>query len=58
MNNLKSKFLKVKCSDCANESVLFNKVSSSVSCQFCGSSLASSTGGTANITAEIVEELD
>ena len=58
MSNLDSKFLKIKCSDCANESILFTKISSSVSCQFCGSSLASPTGGTANITAEIVEELD
>lgn len=58
MSDLKSKFLKVKCSDCGNESVLFNKISSSVSCQLCGSSLASSTGGTASIVAEVVEELD
>ena len=58
MSKLISKFLKIKCPDCANESVLFTKLSSSVSCQFCGSSLASSTGGVANITAEIVEELD
>jgi len=51
------KFVKVKCKDCNNEQIIFEKASTIVICQVCGGILAEPTGGRANIKAEIVEEL-
>ncbi len=53
----RSKFYKVKCPDCENEQVLFEKASTVVKCVVCGSDLATPSGGRANIKAEIVQEL-
>lgn len=51
------RFIKVKCSDCSNEQVIFKKASTEVLCQVCGGVLAESTGGVADIKGEIIEEL-
>ena len=51
-------FLKVKCKDCNNEQIIFEKASSSVICQVCGGILAESKGGKVKIKAEVVEELE
>ncbi len=53
-----SKFIKVRCTDCENEQVLFNKASTVVSCHICGSKLAIPTGGKAKIKAEILEVIE
>jgi small subunit ribosomal protein S27e len=53
-----SKFIKVRCKDCENEQVLFNKASSVVSCHICGSKLAVPRGGKADIKGEILEILE
>ncbi|MEF8879577.1 MAG: 30S ribosomal protein S27e [Candidatus Thermoplasmatota archaeon] len=53
-----SRFIKVRCKDCENEQVLFNKASSVVSCHICGSKLAIPHGGTAELKAEILEVLE
>ena len=53
-----SKFLKVKCSDCSNEQVVFNKPSISVTCQVCGATLATPTGGKAILRGEVVGVLE
>lgn len=58
MNKTKSKFIKVRCKDCENEQVLFNKASTKVSCHICGSSLATPTGGKAKLKAEILEVIE
>ena len=52
-----SKFIKVRCKDCENEQVLFNKASTTVSCHICGSKLAMPCGGKAKIKGEILEEV-
>jgi small subunit ribosomal protein S27e len=52
-----SKFVKVKCKDCENEQVVFNKVAMEVPCQVCGSILAKPTGGLAELTGEVVAEM-
>lgn len=54
----KSKFVKVRCKDCENEQVLFNKSSSVVSCHICGSKLAIPKGGKAEITGELLEVIE
>ena len=53
----KSKFLKVICSKCKNEQVIFNKASSNVKCLVCGSELAGPTGGKAKIKSKVVQVL-
>jgi len=53
-----SKFIKVRCTDCENEQVLFNKASTIVSCHICGSKLAIPAGGKAKIKAEILEVIE
>ena len=50
-----SKFLKVTCSKCKNEQVIFNKSTSNVKCLVCGSELAEATGGKAKIKSKVVQ---
>ena len=58
MKKPNSKFIKVRCKDCENEQVLFNKASSEVSCHICGSKLAIPSGGKARIKGEILEVIE
>jgi small subunit ribosomal protein S27e len=58
MKKLQSAFIKVRCKDCENEQVLFNKASSVVSCHICGSKLAIPTGGKAIIKGEVLEVIE
>jgi len=46
-------FVKVKCK-CKNEQIIFKRAASVVKCLVCEEILAESTGGNANIKAEIV----
>jgi small subunit ribosomal protein S27e len=57
MKKTDSKFIKVRCKDCENEQVLYNKASTTVSCHICGSKLAIPSGGKAIIKGEILEEI-
>lgn len=50
-----SNFLKLKCKDCENEQIVFQKPSSQVSCAVCGSTLAEPTGGKAKLLGQVVE---
>jgi len=52
-----SKFLRVKCSKCKNEQVIFEKSASAVKCLVCGEILAKPTGGKASIASESVTEV-
>ena len=54
----RSSFVKVKCPDCENEQVLFEKASTVVDCIVCGTVLAETTGGKALIKAEIVSQFE
>jgi small subunit ribosomal protein S27e len=58
MTKPESKFVKVRCKDCENEQVLFNKASTTVSCHICGSKLATPTGGKAKIKGEMLEVIE
>lgn len=58
MKKTESKFIKVRCKDCENEQVLFNKASVTVLCHICGSKLAIPAGGKAKIKGEILEVID
>lgn len=50
----KSKFVKVKCTDCENEQLIFDRASTTVDCIVCGTNLSTPTGGKAQIKAEII----
>jgi small subunit ribosomal protein S27e len=50
-----SKFLKVTCSKCKNEQIIFNKATSNVKCLVCGSELAEPTGGKAKIKSKVLQ---
>jgi small subunit ribosomal protein S27e len=50
-----TKFLKVTCSKCKNEQIIFNKAASEVKCLVCGSILAETTGGKSRIKAKVIQ---
>ncbi len=56
--NLPAKFIKVKCTDCENEQIIFGNASSVVKCLVCGRTLAEPKGGKAEIKSLIVEVLE
>ena len=58
MKKTDSRFIKVRCTDCENEQVLFNKASTTVSCHICGSKLAIPHSGKAKIKGEILETIE
>jgi len=58
MKKPESRYIKVRCKDCENEQVLFNKASTVVSCHICGSKLAIPQGGQARIKGEILEVIE
>jgi small subunit ribosomal protein S27e len=58
MKTSNSKFIKVRCNDCENEQVLFDKASTTVLCHICGSKLAIPSGGKAKIKAKVLEIIE
>lgn len=48
-------FMRVQCVDCENEQVIFSHASTTVNCEVCGKTLATPTGGKADINTEILE---
>ena len=53
---VESEFVKVKCPKCNNEQVIFVKASTDAECLVCNEKLAKSTGGKAEIKAEVIEK--
>jgi len=54
----RSKFLKIKCPECSNEQIIFEKATSVIECSKCGKILAEPTGGKVTLNAEIVETFE
>ncbi|MEA3558762.1 MAG: 30S ribosomal protein S27e [Candidatus Thermoplasmatota archaeon] len=54
----KSKFLKVKCTDCGNIQTIFDRTNLKISCSVCGSTIALPRGGKADIKGEIIGRVD
>lgn len=54
----KSKFIKVRCSKCKNEQIIFGNASSVVNCLVCNKELAYPTGGKAKVAARVLEVLE
>jgi small subunit ribosomal protein S27e len=53
-----SKFIKVRCSKCKNEQIIFGKSSSPVACLVCGTIIAEPTGGKSRVNSRILEVLE
>jgi small subunit ribosomal protein S27e len=53
-----SKFIKLRCSKCKNEQVVFGKTASKVNCLVCGKELAAPTGGKTRVKSRILEVLE
>ncbi|MFH1631092.1 MAG: 30S ribosomal protein S27e [Candidatus Aenigmatarchaeota archaeon] len=52
------RFIRIKCEQCKNEQVIFNKTSTEIKCLVCNTILAKPTGGTAKVMAKIIQELE
>lgn len=52
-----SRFIKVKCSKCKNEQIIFNKASTAIKCLVCEEILATPRGGKAKVSAQLIEDL-
>lgn len=53
----RSRFFRVKCPDCENEQLVFEKASTIVDCVVCGRVLAEPSGGKAQLKAEKLAEM-
>ncbi|MBW3019744.1 30S ribosomal protein S27e [Candidatus Woesearchaeota archaeon] len=53
-----SKFMKIRCTECNNEQVMFEKSSSNINCLVCNKPLATSKGGKSEITGRVLEVLE
>jgi len=53
-----SKFIKVRCSKCKNEQVVFGKAAMEVKCLVCGRVICEPTGGKIKVKARILEVLE
>lgn len=53
-----SRILRLKCDDCENEQVVFERAAAEVSCAVCGSTLVTPTGGMGDVHGEVTEVVE
>ena len=53
-----SKYIKVRCSKCKNEQIIYGSASTKIQCLVCNKEIASPTGGIAKISARVLEVLE
>lgn len=58
INLPKSRFIKVRCSKCKNEQIIYGNAAGLVRCLVCNKELAYPTGGKARISARVLEVLE
>lgn len=54
----KGKFIKVRCTGCKNEQVVFGKCSTEIKCLVCGKTLCDPSGGKSKVKARVLEVLE
>ena len=54
---MSGKFLRVSCTDCGNETILFDRASTTISCSICGATLARPAGGKADLSGSTVVDV-
>ena len=58
IKNPESKFIKIRCSKCKNEQIIFGKASTIIKCLVCSEVLVEPTGGKGKIKTQILEVLE
>ncbi|MDZ7689392.1 MAG: 30S ribosomal protein S27e [Halobacteriales archaeon] len=53
-----SRILRVKCDDCENEQVVFERAATEIACAVCGATLVTPTGGMGEIHGETTEVVE
>ncbi|MBI2673099.1 30S ribosomal protein S27e [Candidatus Woesearchaeota archaeon] len=53
-----SKFIKLRCTKCKNEQIIFGKPTTKIQCLVCEKILAEPTGGKGRVKARILEVLE
>ena len=51
-------FITVACPDCDNEQTIFSKASTAITCASCDATVATPTGGKAELAGEIVDVVE
>ncbi len=54
MSSERARFLRVKCKDCPNEQIVFERASTIVTCQVCGTVISEPVGGKSLIRGEVL----
>jgi len=54
---MKSKFIKIRCTKCKNEQIMFEKAATKIKCLVCEEILSTPKGGKSNIKASIIESI-
>ena len=54
----RSRFIKIRCTKCKNEQIIFGKNSTKVKCLVCDKLIADTSGGKGRIKARILEVLE
>jgi len=49
-------FVKVKCNDCGNQQIIFDRASTTITCLICGATIAKPTGGKTTIRGDVVSK--
>jgi small subunit ribosomal protein S27e len=52
----KSIFLRVKCRNCGNEQIIFNRACTTINCTVCNEILSEPTGGKIDLKGDIIQE--
>ena len=59
VNKMTANFLKVSCRDCSNESIIFSRATTAITCGVCGATLTNPAGGKALLVGcNVVESLE
>ena len=59
VNIMTANFLKVSCRDCSNESIIFSRATTAITCAVCGATLTNPAGGKAQLVGcNVVESLE
>lgn len=51
-------FVRIECEECGNKQNIYSRPSTEVDCLVCGEVIATPTGGVAEISGEIIKELE
>ena len=54
---MSGRFLRVSCSDCGHEAIIFDRASTSIACSICGATLARPAGGRADLSGSTIVDV-